>query len=139
MAVGTKKMPLPITVPTTIEEAPHSPSTRFNSGLVSGMGIPFEKRERVSGEEGDAGTDEDVPGPGYRSEEPYVNHGRQACQHAADGVRFLHAPREDAQQENAQQAAVDHRGDGEAGLQHRTPMPRQQPDAEQDQAPGGGT
>src|SRR5713226_5502508 len=79
MSEGTRKMPLPITVPTTTAQAVQNPNERRNPILesvmwaplfnvsftnVSAINLVYKQRRENTGEERRAGADHHVPGEG---------------------------------------------------------------------------
>ncbi len=83
MSCGTRKMPLPMTVPTTIATAAHTPSTRRSPGAVGSVMLLHLSRPQTATHasptpNGHGGADQHVPGPGDRGLEPDVSHHQQA-------------------------------------------------------------
>src|SRR5579872_5585342 len=125
---GTRKMPLPITVPTTIAAALQTPRTRFRpvSGSrsmgTSGMfrlwqhqrcGTPRQKgRDRA---------DRHVPGERYMSPCPDAQNDSEAGGHRDHSGGFSHESRQQAQQENPEKRAIKYARDRQPRLEDGAP------------------
>src|SRR5438270_7296742 len=107
MVPGTRKIPLPITVPTTIAMAWLTPNSRTSSGrscaAVAELGTDRafqlanfrtskQHAHNIPNSKCHSGSQRDIPGPGNRREQPNVKLRGEARCHAhggASGVRLL--------------------------------------------------
>src|SRR5690349_7567004 len=111
-------MPLPITVPTTIDAAAHAPSSRLRSVMLyarsRAVAIRYllravlwgrdEADERSDGESRHC-ADQDIPGPGDRRKEADPQHRRVADDDAADRRGFARPFRQNTQHEDPEESA----------------------------------
>src|SRR5271154_996501 len=149
MLEGTIKMALPITVPTTMAAALQMPSSRFSSGWlwVSDGVVAITRlldrlleqpRDGVASGERGAGSDQNIPGEGDVRPEFNGDHDGQAGEHSGDGGVFLDGGSQQAEQEDAQEGAVEDGRDGESGFQDRAPVAGDQAHGDQNRPPGDG-
>src|SRR5579872_1718533 len=114
MSLGTRKMPLPMTVPTTMAVAGHTPRTRrrpwWSEALSGGVMISTVRRHECLRHNADRerrqGSDRHVPGEGNGGGEADVEHEREARYHTAHGRNLAHAFGEEAQQKHSQQRSI---------------------------------
>src|SRR3954467_9700718 len=104
---GTRKMPLPITVPITIASAARSPRSRLSSvGLVMPCPISSsrnDERRQISHSKSGAAADHDPPCERNSRREFHVEHGCQAGNHSGNGGVFSRLLCQHAKQKQAQQ------------------------------------
>src|SRR5258708_29616830 len=93
IALGTRKMPLPITVPITIATAPQSPRSRRSSAislLFVQQSVIQHVRRGVAHRHCDESTDEHIPGECNMRGELHVEHGELAGYHSGNCAVFTH-------------------------------------------------
>src|SRR5262245_58768474 len=96
---GTRKIPLPMTVPMTIATAAHSPSSAFSDGLVwvatLAKGFLHARKDaarKQSGRERHRRPDQHVPGECDMGTELDIYHDGQTSHHTDHGGDFAVAP-----------------------------------------------
>src|SRR5579871_5210934 len=140
--VGTRKIPLPITVPMTTAMADQKPKARRNSGCFS-RSIPLlatyvdYQRNQQSRAERRHRADQNVPRPRDRGFEFNVEYQAQSYAHRDHRRDFPYPLRQQSQQKDAQQGAINYRCNRQSGFEHAAPIVRQHPDAKQNQRPDG--
>ncbi len=92
---------------------------------------------KAANRERDGRADKNVPGKGDVGTEE--KSGGKAGAHADDGGPFARTAGENAEQEDAEQSAIEDGRDGKAGFEDATPVAGEQTDAEENDAPGDGS
>src|SRR5215469_3826202 len=154
ISLGTRKMPLPMMVPTTMAVAWLAPSARGRSNCDE-AGAICETREAVSGMfffkfgrrfcqhqaysiadgESDDGSNRYQPGKSdprsHNSRnavraEPQVDIQSQSARHPYKGSEFVCLTCEHTEQKYPEECAISHRDDRQPNLHHAAAMPRKQ-------------
>src|SRR5688572_5087929 len=88
MVFGTRKIPLPMTVPTTMEAAAQAPSSSWSSVVMKLCNKGSDDAGEEPDAEGHRSPYQDVPSPRDRGEEADVEDSRQAGDDAGDGGKL---------------------------------------------------
>src|SRR6478672_11319489 len=138
ISAGTRKIPLPIMVPTTIAVECQAFNSRSSSGAALGalcIGFGLQKTCQISHNKRGDGTKRYVPGPGNVGPSPDINVESQSAEHTSNCAILGGATRKQAKQEHTQQPAIGQRSDGEALLQYVAAIARSQRQSEESEAP----
>src|SRR5215469_8767093 len=142
ISAGTRKMPLPMMVPTTIAVACQTFKSRNSSGLCSvacielpALRIGDHQAHQVADDKSRGRAKRYIPGPGDMRALPQVAVQRQSAEHTSNRAWLRSPARENAQQEHAEQPSVGDRGEAEAGFQNPVALSRSQGEGKQHDSP----
>src|SRR6478736_1439998 len=109
IAAGTRKIPLPMMVPTTIAVECHAFNSRSSSGAGLGalcIGFGLQKACQISHNKRSDGPQRYVPGPGDVRPSPDINVEDQSAEHTSNCAVLGGATRQQAKKKHAEQSAI---------------------------------
>src|SRR5262249_12702929 len=108
ISLDTRKMPLPMIVPTTIAVACQTFSSRTSSGLrlFSATCIRLHQAGNIANAERGQRSHHHVPGKRNFGPTPNINSQGQPAEHTNNRAGLFGTPRQDAQQKDSQQPAM---------------------------------